>query len=1048
MDRGGLALARVRDDLPLSLACALLLTLVAAGVAGLLAIDAAARDAAVRSRVEQLPPQSASLTVGTSETEEVTDQGPAAGEQDAVVREDAARAFGDLAVTVRASARSSQRPVLAPSAQGAATVVLLVAEDLADLADVVDGSWAGGPDQVAVQADAAASLGVVVGDPIQVEGPDGAPVEVTVSGTWRVRPEAESAVGGDPLLLTGRQSTSAVGPVVPADPALLGAATRVWWVVPDLDGLDLEAARSLPGATRTMVDVVTSDPRLGAVRTSTGLTDDLTEVVRAAGSTGAAGRVVLLLVAVASLTALLVVASLLVQRRAGHTALLRARGTSWSQVVVSTVAETAVLVLPALVLAVVLAVAVPERRVSAVALAGCALAASVVLALPTVLGARRWESVREKASGRRSTAVRAGGELVVVVGAGLSLWQLRRQGGATTVQDGGQDGGLLDRADLVVVAAPVLGLLAGALLAARLVAPVASVVARTLRRRPGLPALMAAWQTSRAPGPDAVAVLLVVVLVGTGVLVVGTASTREAELARVAQQRVGADVRVVADRALGADPDEAVVEQTALAAVEGVRSVRGVRVEPASTSGGPVSVVAVGGAPAQDGEGPAVGAGEVQVPWSLEVTSGSALPDGFPVDDAFAPGPGTVVVAATTWWVSSSGYPLARDLGSQQLTTVLDETVTARTTATIELPTPPGGTADRWRLVALDVDGSNLGASDQELTVSVLGLTGPDGELVAGSAGWASPGAEPGSGAGVGAGDLPVASLAVTFGFAPTAGVRIVAADLAAGASTPVPATVTRALLAAAGVEVGDPLLVRRVQGLRTEVVGSVGSVDGVEGEAVVVDQRALVLLDLAAGRDPAGPGQWEVDLSTASGSPQRDQASSRVAVAAADTGLPVTVVDRDALEAVLAADPLSSGTARTGLLGGLVIALLTLAGLLAGGAVSARRRLRDDTVLRVLGADAGQQRRADLVRTLVVGGLAVLAGLATGYVVLVLTGPALVGDPTALGRPAGVDARVRWPDLALVALVGAVLAALPVLARDPAGRRGVAARMRFEEPA
>ena len=276
---------------------------------------------------------------------------------------------------------------------------------------------------------------------------------------------------------------------------------------------------------QSLVGTVRADPRLPAARTSTGLTEDLADVVRAAGAAGATGRVVLLLVAVTALTAVLVVASLLVQRRAGHTALLRARGASWPQVVWSTLIETALLVLPALVVAAVLAATVPALRASAGALVVCALVAAVVLALPAVLAARRWEAVRENASGRRFAAARAGGELVVVAGAVLALWQLRRQGGVTTVQDGG----LLDRADLVVVAAPVLGLLAGALVAARLVQPVAAVAARALARRRSLPALVAAWQTSRAPGPYAVAVLLLVVLVGTGVLVAGTSATRDAE---------------------------------------------------------------------------------------------------------------------------------------------------------------------------------------------------------------------------------------------------------------------------------------------------------------------------------------------------------------------------------------------------------------------------------------------------------------------------------------------------------------------------------------
>ena len=1044
MDGRRLALARLRDDLPLSVACALLLALVACGVAGLLALDAQARDAAVRTRVAQLPPDRASLTVGTSTTDPVAAEGVASGEEDRAVRDDVVRGLGDLPVTVRAAARSDQLAVTDPVVAGATDVVLLVAQDLPDLADLVAGGWAGDvpagePREVAVQADAAAAIGVAVGDTVAVTGPDGAPLDLAVSGTWRVRDGAGAAVGGDPLLLTGRQSASAVGPLVPADPALLGDATRTWWVSPDVERLDLDQARRLPGAVQSLVGTLRADPRLPAARAATGLTEDLADVVRAAGAAGATGRVVLLLVAVTALTAVLVVASLLVQRRAGHTALLRARGASWPQVVWSTLVETALLVLPALVVAAVLAATVPALRSSAGALVVCALVAAVVLALPAVLAARRWEAVRENASGRRFAAARAGGELVVVAGAVLSLWQLRRQGGVTTVQDGG----LLDRADLVVVAAPVLGLLAGALVAARLVQPVAAVAARALARRRSLPALVAAWQTSRAPGPYAVAVLLLVVLVGTGVLVVGTAATRDAETRRVAQQQTGADVRVVTDRPVGANPAESVAVADALAGVDGVTAVRGVQVEAASTAAGPVQVVARTPDPAavEDGAGPVVtAAGPVEVAWTVEVLSRPTAPGVLPGDE-LGPFATDVQVVASTWWLSRSGYPLRLEVGSTALTSVLGETVTRSEQGSVALPAPPAGPDDAWRLVAVDVAAAGLGGSDQSVTVQVTGLSSGGAPIDPAGGSWSAQGTT--ASARAVASELPGLVLEVPFQWSPRVTARVLAIDVAAAGSAPVTATVTRGLLRASGVEVGERLLVRRVLALDVEVDAAVGGVDGVPGDVVLVDQRTLALKDLAAGRDPSAPSQWEVSLVAGAG---REAASGRAEAAVTGTGLPVRVVDREVLTADLAADPLSGGALRTGLLGGAVVLLLALTGLVAGGAVSARRRLRDDTVLAVLGADAGQQRRADLVRTLLVGALAVVAGLATGYVVLVLTGPALVGDPTALGRPAGVDARLPLVAAAAVALLGAVLSAVPALVRDPGARTGVAARMRFEE--
>lgn len=710
--------------------------------------------------------------------------------------------------------------------------------------------------------------------------------------------------------------------------------------------------------------------------------------------------------------------------------------------VASTLVETGVLLLPTLVVAPVAALLAPGLRSSALPLAATAVVAAAVLALPAVIGARRWESVRQNASGRRSAAVRVGGELVVAAGAGLALWQLRRQGGATTVQDGG----LLDRVDLVVVAAPVLGLLAGALLAARLVQPVSALAARALARRPGLAALVAAWQTARAPGPYAVVVLLVVVLVGTGVLVTGAASTRSAEISRVAAEQVGADVRVGTDRPVGANLTESARQAAALVEVEGVEVVTGVLVEPASTAAGPVQVVAYTADPvAPDADAPSTvrAGGDLRATWDLVVSATADLPSGLHPDDLPAPAAGLLVVSASTWWVAASGYPLRLDLGSVAVTSILDEAVTTGRTTDLVLPPPPGGPDDSWRLVGLDAEVSGLGTAATGVEVSLTGLNGPDGPIATAGTWWAqgvttTAEALPG--------DRPGLRLRSELFARPSATGRVLAAEVATVTAAAVPARVGRDLLSASGAAVGDPLLVRRVQALSTEVVGSVDGAAGVEGDVVVVDQRTLALVDLATGRNPSAPGQWEVALRGGSGSAARAAASERVREAALGTGLPVRVVDREQLEDELATDPLSSGALRTGMVGGAVAAVLALVGLLASGAVSARDRLHHDTVLAVLGADARQQRRAEAVRTLLVGALAVVAGLVTGWGVLVLTGPALVGDPTALGRPAGVPAQVSTGAVAAVAVLGGLLAAVPLLVRDPAARSTLAARMRVEE--
>ena len=127
--------------------------------------------------------------------------------------------------------------------------------DLASVATLEAGDWAGDASQATMQADAAAALGVDIGDAIVLDEL----VELTIVGTWRADDPDAPRWMGDSLWITGGNDRS-VGPIV-VDAAVwdeLGITPQVrWTITPQTDRLapsDLAAVdaawETLPSAFR------------------------------------------------------------------------------------------------------------------------------------------------------------------------------------------------------------------------------------------------------------------------------------------------------------------------------------------------------------------------------------------------------------------------------------------------------------------------------------------------------------------------------------------------------------------------------------------------------------------------------------------------------------------------------------------------------------------------------------------------------------------------------------------------------------------------------
>lgn len=127
-----------------------------------------------------------------------------------------------------------------------------------------------------------------------------------------------------------------------------------------------------------------------------------------------------------------------------------------------------------------------------------------------------------------------------MVAAAVALWQANQYRSAVVGAAGGGT-----TVDPVVVAAPVLALLAGTALTLRLLPPGVRMAERVVTRSPGLTAPLAAWGLGRRAGTASVTALACVLTVGTAVLSLVFAASWGQLQGNRADGRVGADVRVV-----------------------------------------------------------------------------------------------------------------------------------------------------------------------------------------------------------------------------------------------------------------------------------------------------------------------------------------------------------------------------------------------------------------------------------------------------------------------------------------------------------------------
>ncbi len=421
------------------------------------------------------------------------------------------------------------------------------------------------PIQVVLTEPAARHRGLRIGDPLTVESriEAGRAVDVRIVGLLQVPDPGDQRWADQRLLADGAVQGATfrmVGPLL-VDRADLDRTgdQRValdWSARPSLDriapdGIDPLRAR-LGALPERLADV------LGTARGAEVRTDLPAVLARAERSllVGDAGILLLQLqVAIIGIYALLLVAGQLREWRQAEAALLRARGAGVEHLVRITATEAVWLVTAALLTGPLLAwgaltaaaaagwlgpgASVPASAATpTIAIVGTAAVLGLLgMILPTLAASGSLAAVR-RSVGRQvgGFAVhRSGLDLAFVVVAGIALWQLRAYGGPLTTSVRGALG-----VDPLLVAAPAIGLSAGALLALRGIPWAARRLAAVADGRGGTSGWLATRQLVRRPSRFTAPALLLVVATGIGGFSVAYSATWSASQRDQVAHRLGA----------------------------------------------------------------------------------------------------------------------------------------------------------------------------------------------------------------------------------------------------------------------------------------------------------------------------------------------------------------------------------------------------------------------------------------------------------------------------------------------------------------------------
>lgn len=454
-------------------------------------------------------------------------------------------------------------------------------ENIEQHATLVSGAWPGATTdrvQIVVSEATANALGLVVGSEFSVQSRREGDfvVAVRVVGTYAQTDLTDPFWWDDPLDTSGvdeGESFTTFGPLVMnadsffADVNPLTAEVN-WRILPIYENLTVSEVGPFRRDISALEDRVNRAAGSGnRFSVETELDDILREAERSLLVARTGVMILTIQLAVLAGYALVLTAGLLIEQRRVETALLRSRGASSGQIGTMALMEGLVLALPAAIVGPFIAVAslgllnsygpleTINLEIDPVITTGAyllsilsAIACVVALFLPAYFSARSFIEARQ-ARGRqigRGLAQRAGFDIALLVIAGLAYWQLRRYGAPITESVQGRLG-----LDPFLVAAPAIGLLAGAVVALRIIPLLARLVERAVGGSRGLVPSLGAWQVARRPARYTRSALLLMLALAIGLFAVSYTSTWTDSQRDQADYQTGSDLRITPDRRVG-----------------------------------------------------------------------------------------------------------------------------------------------------------------------------------------------------------------------------------------------------------------------------------------------------------------------------------------------------------------------------------------------------------------------------------------------------------------------------------------------------------------
>lgn len=891
-------------------------------------------------------------------------------------------------------------------------------------ATLVEGTWPQSGDEpyeVATSLEAARLLDLQLGDEFQVVNRRDEVVQprVRIVGIYEIDNPSDPYWYGDELDINGIRvggSFTTFGPLVAHPSDLVGplspsSAEVSWRVFPNIDNLEVGEIGELRRRVQSLDDLLNADRSAGRqFRVDTGLITMLREIERSLLVTRSGVLILTVQLAMLAGYALLLTSGLLVEQRGVEINLLRSRGAGDRQVLAMGLMEGALLVVPVALLAPWLASIVLRVFNHAGPIAGigltidpvvtreayllstlAALGSLVALVLPSYRYARSFGDARA-ARGRqesRGLLQRAGIDVALLVAAGIALWQLQRFQAPITETVEGRLG-----VDPLLVSAPAIGLLAGAVFALRAVPFVAWAAEVTSRRVSGVVVALSAWQVGRRPMRYARSALLLILALGIGLFAISYDASWQRSQEDQAAFLVGADLRVVPDQRIRSRIPE-INLRDAYTQIDGYQDsmavARTFSVLSRSAGNGRIVMLDAERAPETVAFRPDLSSEPFEVimgrllaarpvmpalplaqqPERIAIDASLVVepfPPDFDIPRQIDPRRLEFRLNASVVLVDGGGQLHRVDLGSVPEpggeTMLSASLVHDLGDGRVAHPTYP------LSLVAIEFRGSAPQQIPREARLELGGVylgvgSGSAWELVdAGFAteGWVSQ-----------AGEVPLAQDAATMGdpeSLPDGGVGwsissgsttsrtaipIVFSVQRAGAALPdeIPVIVTEAFLAENQVAVGDSF---QLEGLPSEmdtvrIAGTVRhfpTVDPATGQAIVADFQTLVAVAYEPGQALLSSDERWMRIDTA----QEEQISR---ILSDDPYASNRLFSRAEREATLVSDPVALGTIGALALGFVAAAIFATVGFIVSATVSARERLSEFALLRAVGLSSRQ---------------------------------------------------------------------------------------------